>query len=102
MLNPFISFLSENSRLFGEMLGFIAGLIVLASGLPTIKVQFRSPRAGTRDERLGHLYLAIGNAVLVFSCLLTGVISIASMALINVGIRLTIWFRMLKCVDKLN
>lgn len=94
MLETFITFVVTNAKLIGEVLGTIAGLIVLASALPSLVAQLKSARAGTRDERQGHFWLAVGNAILAVACALTGTISVMVMAAINTLLRTIIWLRM--------
>lgn len=94
MYNTLLALLDQNPHAIGGVLGLIAGLVVIGSGLPTIWAQFTSPYSGTKDQRQGHLYMAIGNLVLAVSSALTGSVSITGMALINAAIRLIIWVRM--------
>lgn len=94
MIDALIVFVAENKKEVGETLGFIAGMVVLASGLPSLKEQLLVPYAGTRAQRNGHLLLALGNALWVASALFTGAFAISVMAGLNVVIRISIWARM--------
>ena len=100
MFDSFVAFITDHPKAVGEVLGFIAGMIVLAAALPSLWVQLKSPRAGTRDERLGHIWLAAGNALLALACALTGTISVMVMATINTFLRTIIWLRMICSTEK--
>jgi len=95
MLDALIAFIVANKKEGGEAIGFIAGIVVLASGLPSLKEQLLEPRAGTPAERNGHLLLALGNGLWVASALLTGAFAVSVMAGLNVAIRMSIWSRMM-------
>ena len=78
----------------GELIGLIAGSTILYSGWPALKVQLKSARAGSAQERAGCLLLGLGNLFWVPSALLTGSWALVGMAATNAIIRLEIWRRM--------
>ncbi len=80
----------------GQVIGFLAGSIVLYSGWPALKDQWKTPRSGTDQERLGCLLLGLGNFLWMPSAVLTGSWAMVGMAAVNAFLRLMIWVKMRK------
>lgn len=84
----------EAAYQLGEVIGLLAGLVILYSGWPALKDQWKAPRAGTDQERFGCLLLGLGNLLWVPSAALTGSWAMVGMATVNASIRLMIWTKM--------
>lgn len=76
----------------GTVLGFIAGGILLVSGLPALREQLRGQEGGsTPGERKSRLIMALGNGLWVISGLLTMNVAVIAMCGMNTAIQLAIW-----------
>jgi uncharacterized protein with PQ loop repeat len=80
---------------FGVAVGFIAGGILLFSGLPALVEILRDKiRKATPGERRSRLLMALGNGLWVVSGLMTENTAVVVMCGINTIIQAAIWCRM--------
>lgn len=77
-----------------NLLGFLAGSLLLISGLPVIYEQFLQSGPTTPAERKSRLIMALGNAIWVLSGVLSANLSVIIMCGLNMLIQTTIWIRM--------
>lgn len=77
-----------------ELLGFVAGCILLAASLPVVWEEATSIRTRSSGERLCRLAFAIGNGVWVVSGALSGHAAIIVMCGLNVLIHGGLWIIM--------
>ncbi len=81
-------------EVLGNVLGFSAGFILLASGFPAMWEQIVRPNRGTVGERRSRLLMAVGNLVWVVAGVITSIWPVIVMCGINSIIQALIWQRM--------
>lgn len=93
MFDQLATAIADNRHSIGEIVGFVAGFVVLCAGLPPLIQQLTTPRAGTHRERQGVLFLAVGNLLWVIAAMFVGSVAMCVMAALNTAIRLEVWRR---------
>ncbi|MCR9089714.1 MAG: hypothetical protein NXH97_23620 [Rhodobacteraceae bacterium] len=80
--------------MLANVLGVIAGSILLLSGLPVLCEQLRNARAGSSGERRSRLMMAAGNGLWVLAGAASGFWAVCVMCGIQAAIQLEIYRRM--------
>lgn len=87
--------MTENEiKIIGNVLGLIAGLILLISGFPALRDQMKHGEAGTSGERMSRFLMGTGNTIWVISAFFLEAWSVLVMCAINAVIQFEIWRRM--------